>query len=347
MMTGASAASSAASRPAATRRVGALTLAAACLAADGQIAQIRHLAGAPAAAAATASFLTGFTAAMWIATAAVALALAAVIALTGPATAARQGRLARACPHRACPHRACPHRIRPPATRLHPSGLPQAAPPGSRDRRPAMPHTSLPASASQYRNPAHTAYDLLTAVSMTVGRGPAAHAIAGLALLSASDRVVNIGCGPGTAVRTAARQCASVTGVDPAPQMLRLGRWITARQHLANVTFTEGRAEALPLPDASATVAWALNSVHHWPDRAAGLAEAARVLAPGGRILLAERLVKPGARGHAAHGLTRDQAGQLTASLQAAGFTDLSCQSRQAGHRTLVIITGALPWTAR
>jgi ubiquinone/menaquinone biosynthesis C-methylase UbiE len=179
-----------------------------------------------------------------------------------------------------------------------------------------MSHNSLPASASPHRNPACLAYDLLTAVSMTAGRAPAARAVAGLAGLCASDRVVDIGCGPGTAVRTAARQCASVTGIDPAPRMLRLGEWITARQHLANVTFRTGRAEALPLPDASATVAWALSSVHHWPDQAAGLAEARRVLAPGGRILLAERQVKPGARGHAAHGLTRAQADRLAAGLE-------------------------------
>jgi ubiquinone/menaquinone biosynthesis C-methylase UbiE len=210
-----------------------------------------------------------------------------------------------------------------------------------------MSHTVLPASASPYRNLARVAFDLLTAVSMTAGRGPAARTVAGLAGLTGQDRLVDIGCGPGTAVRTAARQCASATGVDPAPEMLRLGRWITARQHLANVTFRAGSAEALPLPDASATLAWALSSVHHWPDRAAALAEARRVLAPGGRILLAERLVKPGARGHAAHGLTRDQAGQLAADLEAAGFTGVSCQARQAGRRTLLIVTGALPAAAR
>jgi ubiquinone/menaquinone biosynthesis C-methylase UbiE len=209
-----------------------------------------------------------------------------------------------------------------------------------------MPHVSLPVPASRRRNPARIAYDLLTAVSMTVSRGPAARAVADLAHLSASDRVVDIGCGPGTAVRTAARQCASVTGVDPAPEMLRLGRRITARQHLANVTFHAGRAEALPLPDASATVAWALASVHHWPDQARGLAEARRVLTPGGRILLAERLVKQGVRGHAAHGLTRDQADRLTAGLEAAGFTGTSCQARQAGRRTLLIVTGTLPAAA-
>ena len=205
--------------------------------------------------------------------------------------------------------------------------------------------TTTSAASTAGRRPAasRTAFGLFTALSMTVGRGPAARMVADMAALTSSDRVVDIGCGPGTAVRVAARRCASVTGVDPAPEMLRLGRWITARQHLSNAAFRAGAAEALPLADASVTVAWALSSVHHWPDRAAGLAEAARVLTPAGRLLLVERLVRPGARGHAAHGVTKEQAAQLTAELEAAGFGAVSCRTRQAGHRTLAIVTAALP----
>jgi len=209
-----------------------------------------------------------------------------------------------------------------------------------------MSHNSLPAPATDHGGPVRTGYRFLTAISMAVGRGPAARTVAALAGLSPDDQVVDIGCGPGTAARTAARRCAGVTAVDPAPEMLRLGRRITAVRRIANVTFREGRAGALPLPDASVTVAWALSSVHHWPGQAAGLAEAARVLAPGGRILLAERQVKPGARGHAAHGLSPDQARRLTADLAAAGFTGVSCDTRQAGRRTLLIVRGALPGTA-
>lgn len=195
---------------------------------------------------------------------------------------------------------------------------------------------------SASRSASFAGYDLLTAISMTVGRGPSARTVAALAGLSPQDRVVDIGCGPGTAARTAARRCANVTGVDPAPEMLRLGRWITAARRITNLTFIQGRAEALPLPDRSVTVAWALSSVHHWPDRAAGLAEAARVLATAGRILLAERLVKSGARGHAAHGLSREQASQLAADLTAAGFTGVTCDTRKAGRRTLLIVRGTL-----
>jgi ubiquinone/menaquinone biosynthesis C-methylase UbiE len=206
-----------------------------------------------------------------------------------------------------------------------------------------MPHRKTPPATAGHTHAAGKAYELLTAVSMTVGRGPAARTIGELAQLSPGDQVVDIGCGPGTAARVGARRCAHVTGVDPATAMLRLGRWLTAIRGVPNVAFLKGTAETLPLPDTSATVAWALSSVHHWTDRGAGLTEAARVLAPGGRILLAERLAQPGARGHAAHGLTRDQADQLAADLTAAGFTNVRCDIRQAGRRTLIVVRGSQP----
>ena len=72
------------------------------------------------------------------------------------------------------------------------------------------------------------AWQIVTALSMTAGRGPLARAIADAAELTSADRVADIGCGPGTAVRHAARQGAAATGVDPDPAMLRLARWITA-----------------------------------------------------------------------------------------------------------------------
>ncbi len=188
------------------------------------------------------------------------------------------------------------------------------------------------------RRPASRAVAGLAAVSMVFGRGAAARTVAGRAGLTAGDRLVDVGCGPGTAVREAARHAAAATGVDPDPASLSLARWISAWRRARNVTWLEGRAEHLPLPDDCATVVWALSSVHHWADRIAGFAEALRVLTPGGRILIAERLVRPGARGHAAHGLTPAQAGQIAEEMVAAGFTDIRTQTSRARRRVLIIV---------
>lgn len=184
------------------------------------------------------------------------------------------------------------------------------------------------------------AYQVITAVSMTAGRGRLARAVAGAARLAPADRVVDIGCGPGTAVRHAARRGATATGIDPSPVMLRLARWISAIRRSRNVSWLEGTAEKLPLPDTQATVVWAISSVHHWDNRAESLNEARRVLAQAGRLVLAERLTEPGAHGHAAHGLTRDQTDDLARQLTAAGFHQVQVHTVAAGHRTLVIIRG-------
>ncbi len=80
---------------------------------------------------------------------------------------------------------------------------------------------------------AHQASDavqVLNAVSMIFGRGAAARTVARIAGLTGSDRVVDVGCGPGTAVREAARYAATATGVDPAGASLALARWISARR---------------------------------------------------------------------------------------------------------------------
>jgi ubiquinone/menaquinone biosynthesis C-methylase UbiE len=181
---------------------------------------------------------------------------------------------------------------------------------------------------------------VITAVSMSAGRGPLARAVADAAELAPADRVADVGCGPGTAVRYAAARAATVAGIDPDPVMLRLAQWSTALRRPANVSWLEGRAEKLPVPDGEATVAWAISSSHHWADRGAGIREAWRILAPGGRLVLAERLTKPGAHGHAAHGLTQDQAEDLARQLTAAGFGQVRQHTAKAGHRALVIIRG-------
>lgn len=184
------------------------------------------------------------------------------------------------------------------------------------------------------------AYEVLTAVSMTIGRGRLARAVADAARLAPDDRVVDIGCGPGAAAREAARRAAAATGVDPSPLMLRFARWISAIRRPDSVTWLEGRAEELPLPDCGATVVWAVNSAHHWSNLAAGLGEAWRALGPAGRLIVAERLVKPGSSGHAAHGLSSDGAGELARQMTAAGFLEVRVRTSRAGHRELVIVDG-------
>ena len=181
-------------------------------------------------------------------------------------------------------------------------------------------------------------------LSMLFCRGGMARTIADLAGLSANDVVVDVGCGPGAAARRARREgAARVIGVDPSPEMLGFARRLTSLGRVDGVDFLEGSAESLPVDSASATVVWAVQSVHHWLDRGRGVKESLRVLAPRGRLLLMERAVAPGARGLAAHGLTDNQAGELARLIGHTGFADVARQIVRVGRRNLVVVTASAP----
>ena len=179
----------------------------------------------------------------------------------------------------------------------------------------------------------------LAALNFAVGRGEAADLALRLTAVGPRDDVVDVGCGPGVAVRHArAAGARSAVGVDPAPVMLRVARMLSPSARRRGERYVQGAAEALPLPDGSASVLWGVATVHHWRDLGAGLAEVRRVLRPAGRFLAVERRVPPGATGHGTHGWTEDQVERFTAELQAAGFVDAEVSRHHASHRDVVAV---------
>lgn len=173
-------------------------------------------------------------------------------------------------------------------------------------------------------------------VFLLVGRAKAQLA-ADIARLSSADHVVDVGCGPGTAARVAARRGAQVTGVDPSSTMLRIARMVTPKR--APITWREGTAEALPVPGGAATVVWALATVHHWQDVDKAVAEAHRVLAPGGRLIAIERQSPVDATGLASHGWTRQQAEAFGDLCHDAGFDDVSVTEHGSGKHAAWVVS--------
>jgi ubiquinone/menaquinone biosynthesis C-methylase UbiE len=184
---------------------------------------------------------------------------------------------------------------------------------------------------------------LLAAATMVVGRGSTARWAADLIAIGADVRVVDVGCGPGTAAREAAGRGALVTGVDPAPVMLRVARLLTRSPQ---ITWRRGAAEALPLPDQSADIVWSIASVHHWRDLDPGLRGVVRILVPGGRFLAIEAATRPGATGHATHGWTDEQAEAFLERCRAAGLVDARIVRRERGRHALVAVLAARPSVA-
>lgn len=185
--------------------------------------------------------------------------------------------------------------------------------------------------------------DLFALLFLLAGRRTAELA-ANLTHVTAGDHVVDIGCGPGNGARIAARRGARVTGVDPSGPMLRVARAVTRGRR--GITWSPGTAEALPVPDASATIVWALATVHHWRDVGLGLAEIHRALAPGGRLLAVERQVQPDATGFASHGWTEQQARTFAALCGTAGLMDVEVDAGRAGRREVWTVAASRPSTA-
>lgn len=95
-------------------------------------------------------------------------------------------------------------------------------------------------------------------------------------------RVLDVGCGEGRYSRKLAARGAHVTGIDPVQEFLDV-----AKEKLPTGTFIKAFGESLPLPDASFDIVLSYLSIVDMPDYVAAIREMARVLKPGGRIVVA------------------------------------------------------------
>lgn len=153
--------------------------------------------------------------------------------------------------------------------------------------------------------------------------------------LRPGERVLDLGSGGGIDVLLSARRVGPTGfayGIDFTTEMLDLARANAAQAGATNVTFLEGRIEAIPLPAASVDVVISNCVINLSTDKPAVLAEAFRVLAPGGRLgisdVVAEDRLTPAERAEAG-GYVECIAGALSrseylAGLAAAGFLDAS-----------------------
>ncbi len=164
-------------------------------------------------------------------------------------------------------------------------------------------------------------------------RDPASNRlVVSLARLTPEDRALEIGCGPGAALAGAATVIAAtqLAAVDPTPGFVE-----RAARRVPGADVRLATAEALPFPDATFTVAWSVAAVHHWTDRDKGLAEAVRVLAPGGRLLLVERHLR-----RSGHGITDAQAAEVMSRLRELGVEEVAAEEHRAGRERFLVVSG-------
>ncbi len=113
--------------------------------------------------------------------------------------------------------------------------------------------------------------------------------------LGARGRLVDLGCGPGHITILAAETLpdTQVLGIDAAHSMLCLAEARRARSPACDrVRFLQGRVQELGLSDSAFDGVFSNTVLHHVPDPVPFLAEAVRLLAPGG-VLLVRDLFRP------------------------------------------------------
>jgi len=101
-------------------------------------------------------------------------------------------------------------------------------------------------------------------------------------------RLVDIGTGTGRMLELFGRGAGSAVGVDRSPEMLRLARVKLTEAGLAPIDLRQGDMYSLPLPSGSADTVIIHQVLHYAQHPAAAIAEAARLLAPEGQVLVVD-----------------------------------------------------------
>jgi arsenite methyltransferase len=178
--------------------------------------------------------------------------------------------------------------------------------------------------------------------------------------LHQGETVLDLGSGAGADVLISARRVGSTgkaIGLDMTHEMLELARANAAEAGVTNVEFVKGYIEDIPLADGSVDVIVSNCVLNLSGDKPQVLAEAARVLKPGGRFAVSDVIAGPDMddatradmasyTGCVAGALTEEE---FRTGLTAAGFTDIDIREthRVHDHATSAIIRARKPAESR
>lgn len=161
----------------------------------------------------------------------------------------------------------------------------------------------------------------------------------------AVGRLVDVGTGTGRMLALFASEASHALGVDRSPEMLRLARVKLAEAGLSAAELRQGDMYALPLPSACADTVILHQVLHYAHQPAAAVAEASRLLAPGGRLLIVDfaphdREELRDRDAHARLGFADDS---VASYLEAAGLRGRVVDRLEGGELTVTIWAGECP----
>jgi ubiquinone/menaquinone biosynthesis C-methylase UbiE len=152
-----------------------------------------------------------------------------------------------------------------------------------------------------------------------------------------SDRVLEIGFGPGTDIERASKTAAFVAGIDHSDIMVKQAmRRNKDAIREGKVQLQLGAASKLPFPDSHFDKIFAINCAQFWKDSVKTMTEVGRVLKPGGWVALA---VQPRSK-NATDETTRQAGIGLAKSLTAAGFQDVHSEMQEMKPVPTVCVMG-------
>jgi ubiquinone/menaquinone biosynthesis C-methylase UbiE len=201
---------------------------------------------------------------------------------------------------------------------------------------------SAPAVLSQFAGP-HGLLGHVAGWLMARLNGPYNRWAIDLLAVGEADRVLEIGYGPGLAIAAAAARATrgAVVGVDRSAVMqAQASRRNRAAVRAGRVRLIVGSVDRLPFPDRAFTRACAINSLQFWPSTRDALAEILRVLAPGGRLVLALRMRTEGVGrfDRRRYGFTAACVEEIAALLRALGCDVVTTTSREFRGETITAV---------
>jgi len=102
--------------------------------------------------------------------------------------------------------------------------------------------------------------------------------------------IADLGAGEGTLSQLLAQRAERVIAIDSSPRMVEFGTQLAREHGVDNLEYRLGDLEAPPIADASVDLALFSQALHHAQKPARAVAEAARILRPGGRIVVLDLL---------------------------------------------------------
>jgi SAM-dependent methyltransferase len=165
--------------------------------------------------------------------------------------------------------------------------------------------------------------------------------------LEPTDHLLDVGFGGGLLIELALPRTPAgfIAGIEISQPMLK--RALRAFQEpirTGRLELLEGDVAAIPYPDCRFDKGITINTLHFWPDPAAGCRELWRVLKPGGRLVLAVRPKKYLEQiRFTRHGFTAFDDGELRALLTGAGFDEVRIESHDDRGMGIVMVVASRP----